>query len=108
MERLIKEHPKKTLIAIKLAPVLPAPGLMVIGAIKMPVGRYTWMTFLVTLPKAVLFMLLGYYFGRAYDNVSRYIQNGWYLIIFGLILTVVAFYVYKKITAKISLRLEAI
>jgi membrane protein DedA with SNARE-associated domain len=108
MERLIEEHPTKTLVAIKLAPVLPAPGLMMIGATKMPFGRYTWMTLAVTLPKTILFMLLGYYFGRTYDSVSHYLQNGEYFIIIALVVVVIVFYLYKKISARLSLRLETI
>jgi membrane protein DedA with SNARE-associated domain len=108
MERLIKEHPKKTLIAIKLAPVLPAPGLMMIGATKMPFWRYTWMTLVVTLPKTILFMLLGYYFGRAYDRISATLQNGEYFIIIALVVIVATFYAYKKISATLSVRLETI
>lgn len=108
MERLIKEHPKKTLAAIKLAPMLPAPGLMMIGAVKMPFSRYSWMTFLVALPKTILFMLLGFYFGRAYDALSATLQNGEYFILIALVLIVGAFYAYKKLSASLSVRLETI
>lgn len=106
MERLIRNHPKKTLAAIKLAPILPAPGLMMVGATKMPFGRYAWMTLLVTLPKTVLFILLGYYFGTMYNTLARYFQNGEYFLLCALVITVIAWYAYKKLTAKISMRLE--
>jgi len=102
MERLIKNHPKKTLTAIKLAPLLPAPGLMMIGASRMSVRRYTWLTFLVALPKALLFVALGYYFGAAYDRFAAVFQNGEYFILAAVVLTVVAFYGYKKLSATIS------
>jgi len=108
MERLIKNHPKKTLTAIKLAPLLPAPGLMMIGASRMSVRRYTWLTFLVALPKALLFVALGYYFGAAYDRFAAIFQNGEYFILAAVVLTVVAFYGYKKLSATISTRLESI
>jgi len=108
MERLIKKHPKKTLTAIKLAPILPAPGLMMIGATRMPVVRYAWMTFLVALPKTLLFMILGYFFGSAYDHWSTALQNGQYIVLIAVGLTVVAFYAFKKISASVSMRLEKI
>lgn len=108
MERLIKTHPKKTLTAIKLAPLLPAPGLMMIGASKMPMRRYTWLTFLVALPKSLLFLALGYYFGAAYDRFSTVFQNGEYILLIGIVAIVVIFYGYKKVSAVISTRLEAI
>jgi len=102
MERLIREHPKKTLTAIKLAPLLPAPGLMMIGAVRMPVRRYTWLTLLVALPKTLLFVTLGYYFGAAYDRFSAVFQNGEYFLLAGIVLAVLAFYGYQKLSAVIS------
>lgn len=108
MERLLKEHPKKTLAAIKLAPLLPAPGLMMIGAVQMPIAEYSWMTILVTIPKTLIFMILGYYFGAAYDRFATVFQNGEYFILIALGVTVVAFYGYKKLSAALSTRLETI
>lgn len=108
MERLIKTHPKKTIAAIKLAPMLPAPGLMMIGAIRMRFKDYTLMTLLVALPKTILFMLLGYYFGETYDTIAHYLQNGQSFILIAIVATIIAYYVYKKIAAKVSVQLEAI
>lgn len=108
MERLIKTHPKKTLAAIKLAPLLPAPGLMMIGATKMPLKRYTWLTFVVALPKTLLFFALGYYFGAAYDRFSTIFQNGEYFILAAIIVTVIVFYGYKQLSARLSTKLETI
>lgn len=108
MEWLIKTHPKKTLAAIKLAPLLPAPGLMMIGASRMPVSRYTWLTLIVALPKTLLFMILGYYFGTAYDRFSSIFEHGAYFMLIAVIAIILVFYGYKKLSAVISLRLEAI
>jgi membrane protein DedA with SNARE-associated domain len=88
--------------------MLPAPGLMMIGAVRMPVARYTWMTLLVALPKTLLFMIMGYYFGNAYDRFSSLLENSQYIILIAVGLTVIAFYGYKKISSMISTRLETI
>ena len=74
----------------------------------MPLKRYAWMTFLVALPKTILFMLLGYYFGAAYDRFASVFQNGEYFILAAVALTVVVFYAYKKCSAVVSTRLETI
>lgn len=108
MERLIKKHPKKTLAAIKLAPLLPAPGLMMIGATRMSAKQYSWLTLLVTLPKTLIFMALGYYFGGVYNRFSTAFQNGEYFILAAVAITVLVFYGYKKLSATISTRLETI
>ncbi len=108
MERLIKKHPKKTVTAIKLTPLLATPGLMMIGATRMPVVRYSTLAFFVALPKVILFIFLGYYFGHAYDRFSQIFENSEYVILFAVAFTVIAFYAYKKIAAAIANRLEAI
>jgi membrane-associated protein len=108
LEHLIHTHPKKTMVAVKLAPMLPVPGLMMIGATRMSFKRFSTMAFVITLPKVLIFMALGYYFGRAYDSISHYIENGQYFIVIALVVIVAAFYIYKKVTARISLQLEAI
>lgn len=108
MEDLIKTHPKKTIAAIKLAPMIPAPGLMMIGAIRMSFKNYAIMTLLVTLPKTIIFVLIGYYFGAAYDSFARYLQNGEYFVIAAIIITIAAYYLYKKLSERISLRLEKV
>jgi membrane-associated protein len=108
LERLIRKHPKKTVTAIKLAPLLATPGLMMIGATRMPVVRYSAMAFLVALPKVALFSFLGFYFGHAYDRFSQIFESGEYFILIAIALTVVAFYAYKKISTAVANRLETI
>jgi membrane protein DedA with SNARE-associated domain len=108
LESLIKTHPKKTLVAIKLAPLLPAPGLMMVGATRMSFDEFSGTAFVITLPKAIFFMALGFYFGRAYDRIAATLQNGEYFIVVALIAVVAAFYLYKMFAARLSTRLETI
>lgn len=108
LERLIKMHPKKTMVAIKLSPFLPTPGLMMMGAVRMSLEQFSEMAIAVTLPKAIIFTALGYYFGRAYDAIARYIQNGEYFIVIGIVVLIIVYYLYKKAGSAISVRLEKI
>lgn len=108
MERLIKTHPKKTVTAIKLTPLLATPGLMLIGATRMPIGEYAGMVLSVALPKIVLFVILGFYFGHAYDSFSGIFERGEYFIPIAVAATAIAFYGYKKASAALANRLETI
>jgi membrane-associated protein len=108
LEHMIKTHPKKTMVAIKLAPLLPTPGLMMVGATRMSLRQYATMAFVITLPKAILFMSLGYFFGQAYDSISHYVENGEYFILIAIVIVVGVYYAYKNLAARISMRLEAI
>lgn len=108
LEKLVKSHPAKTLTAIKLAPILPIPGLMTVGSMHMSVKKFTLINFVIALIRAAIFMTLGYYFGQFYDSFSRYVKNAEYVLIAAAIAAVVIFYAYKKITEKISKKLEKI
>jgi membrane protein DedA with SNARE-associated domain len=53
-------------------------------------------------------MTIGYYFGQFYDSLSRYIKNAEYVLLVGVIAALGIFYAYKKVTEKISKKLEKI
>ena len=106
MERLMRDHAVKTLIALKLTPVLPTPGLMIVGATKMDLKKFTLISILITLPKSVVFMLMGYYFGKSYDKLSRYVAGGTYIILGGIVLIVLLNYLWVKFSARIGRMLE--
>ncbi len=106
MERLMRDHATKTLIALKLTPVLPTPGLMIVGATKMNLKKFTFISLLITLPKSIVFMLIGYYFGQSYDKLSGYVTHGSYAILAGIALVVLANYLWLKFAARIGRKLE--
>ncbi|OGN28152.1 MAG: hypothetical protein A3A33_02245 [Candidatus Yanofskybacteria bacterium RIFCSPLOWO2_01_FULL_49_25] len=106
IERLLNKHAVKTLIALKLTPILPTPGLMIVGATRMPLSRYASISLLITLPKSLLFMIIGYYFGRSYDTIARYLHGGEYAILALIIVLILAYYAHKIIVTKFSQRIE--
>ncbi len=108
LEKLFHAHPAKTLTAIKLAPILPVPGLMIVGSMHMSVKKFTLINFVIALIRAAIFMTIGYYFGQFYDSFARYIKNTEYVLLAGAIVAFGIFYAYKKITEKISKKLEKI
>ena len=107
LERLLHTHPTKTLLFIKLAPVLPTPGLMIVGTMKMPLWKYLSLSALITLPKVLLFMALGYYFGTAYDTIAHYAEAGDYFIIVAIAIIVAVYWAYQKESSALSMRLQA-
>ena len=108
MEKLVRDHPAKTLTAIKLAPILPVPGLMIVGSMHMSVKKFTLINFIIALIRAVVFIAIGYYFGQFYDSLARYLKNAEYILLIGTIAIFAIFYAYKKIAEKISKKLEKI
>lgn len=106
LEKLLRTHPTKTLLFIKLAPVLPTPGLMIVGFVKMPLPKYITLSSLIIVPKVALFAIVGYYFGSAYDSIARYAQAGEYFIILAVAIVFGLWWIYQKGSAAISSRMQ--
>lgn len=56
---------------------LNAAGAVVLyyaGAIRMPFGRYLFINAASSVPKVVLFEVVGYFFGQSYLQISRYLN----------------------------------
>ena len=107
IDKLLNNHPVKTLLALKLNPITPAPGLMLVGSTKMPLRKFIATSLSITLPKSIFFIAMGYYFGNLYDLIAYYGNYG-FAVIFIIILAVVAFRVYKKISCRIADKIEKI
>lgn len=104
--KTVHTHFAKTMIIIKISPLIPVPGLIAIGASRAPLRKFIGMSLLVTVPKALLFALLGFYSGKAYTYLDSTITSGTYAA-GGLILIIVVIYlIYKKITSNISKKTE--
>jgi len=106
MEQLLQTHAVKTLLALKLTPILPTPGLMLVGATKMDLRKFTIISLLITLPKSLAFMLIGYFFGQQYDKLSRYVTNGTYLIVAAIALIFLINYLWGKFSARVGSKIE--
>ncbi|HTP57128.1 MAG TPA: VTT domain-containing protein [Candidatus Paceibacterota bacterium] len=103
--RLVDQHAGKTMLVLKLTPFIPTPGLMLIGATRMKLSKFTFISASITLPKTVIFMAAGFYFGVAYQTFSKtfgYISMG----IIGVILLVVLYQSYQGLSNRIAARIE--
>lgn len=106
LKHLFEKHPGKILLAIKLSPFLPVPGIITIGSTHLPFKKFILIDALIILPKTLIFVLLGYFFGHAYDRIYKYLNNGAYAFLIILVIASLVYYAYKKFTAKISKNLE--
>jgi membrane protein DedA with SNARE-associated domain len=107
MEEHIKVHGGKTVAVLKYTPILATPGLMLVGAVKMKWWKYMWFVFIVTLQKTLTFMALGYFFGRVYD-IGKYIKYGAILPFFLIVVYFIFAFIYKRISKKITDKIEKI
>jgi len=71
-ENYFKNHGGKTLLFGKIQ-AWGALILIAAGIGKMHYWRFILFCMLGTIPKSLLFILIGYYFGHAYDLINRYL-----------------------------------
>lgn len=105
LERLLHRHAGKTLVMVKLSPVIPVPGLIMIGSARIPLKKFIRIALLITLPKSLLFAFVGFSAGRAYERLSGIITSTQNLLAATtlLIFAIYLFYVvYKKTTTRIA------
>ena len=97
VEKLLAKYPVRSLFIIKMVPLLATPGLIVVGLTKMDLKKYITWSLVITIPSSVLYLMLGYYFGAAYDHIVKYLHAG--------VLVLIAFAVVVFIVIKLQNRL---
>jgi len=101
LEKLLGNHPWKTLLIIKYSPFIPFPGFVITGAAKLPFRRFFYILLVLSLLKAVFFTAVGYFFGQVYNKLSEYFYYGQYFIVAAVILFIGANYLLVWISKKI-------
>lgn len=101
LEHLLHRHVGKALIIIKLSPVIPVPGLIMVGLARVPLEKFIRTILLITLPRSVLFALIGLYAGRTYERLSGIITSTQNLLAVITLIIFIAYIGYKKITTRI-------
>jgi len=102
LEKLVRQHSWKTLLVIKYSPVIPVPGFVIVGAAKLNFKKFFYILFALSLPKAIFFTVIGYFFGRAYDQLARYFYYGQYFIILIVIIFIIINYLLARLSKRIS------
>ncbi|MDR3559503.1 MAG: VTT domain-containing protein [Candidatus Pacebacteria bacterium] len=106
IEATLNNHPVRTLLALKMTPVLPTPGLMMVGATRMRLKKFITICIAFIIPKSIFFIVVGYYFGAAYELILKRFERGG--IILGLVAVVIIFiyYAFGKFSARLGERVE--
>jgi len=100
-EKLIEKHAGKSLIAIKLIPLLATPGLIAAGIARMDVKKFALWSIAITVPSSALYLVLGYYFGAVYGPIDHYLHIGGYLIAGAIVVVVFVIYLQRKYSRRL-------
>ena len=106
MADLLHRHAWKTLLALKLTPVIPTTGLMLVGVTRMPLKKYITICAVIILPKTIAFEVIGYFFGTQYNILEHYVNNISYLILAVIVLVVLFRYVWEKYSTRLAKKIE--
>ena len=105
-ERLARRHTVKSLVAIKMIPFIATPGLLVIGASKMDIRKYIFWSLIITIPSSLFYLLIGYYFGAAYNTIDHYLHLGYYLLAATIIIVLLVLYFQRKFAENFARKLS--
>ena len=95
LESHFDKHTVKTLVFGKWTQALGSVVLVSAGVAKIPFKKFVIFNFLPTLPKSLVFVLIGYFFGYAYVQINHYINYG--SIALGVIVFVFLFFYFEGI-----------
>lgn len=105
LKQLLEQHPLKILAAIKISPLAPIPGLIITGSSHLSPRKFAATVLTIIIPKTVLFMVIGYFFGNIYEKASAYL-NGIYTVIVILIVIIGIYYLYRALAVRLATKLE--
>lgn len=105
LDQLLHAHIGKAILFIKMTPFLATPGLMLAGAAKVPLRRYALYSGIITVPRALFFVLTGYSLAAASSRLAEYLHYGKYAAFTGIVLVVFLPPLYRKLSGLISKKL---
>lgn len=97
LEKGFKNHAKKTIVMVKLTPILPIPGLILSGFTKVSFKTFIWTIILFNFISSIVFISIGFYGGVAIGSIFRYFKLGSYAILFLIPLAAFIYWMSKKL-----------
>jgi len=93
----LAKHSGKSIIVFKLTPLLAGPGLIIVGASRVPFKKYLLFTALTIFPITLFFSIGGYYLGIAFNSVAKYAGYASSTVVVIILLVIVLPYLFRII-----------
>ncbi len=104
VELRLQKSPGKALTIIKIIPPLPTPGLILAGVINMDIKIFLWYSFIISFFYSLVFTLVGFYAGFAFNSIfSNYTHYMTVIIITLFVITILfwlCYYFFQKAISK--------
>jgi len=105
IEEGLKQHFGKTMVVLKLTPIVATLGFMSIGYLRISYRKFISWCSIVTVPKVLIFFSFGYFFGHLY-NFDQYLQ---YISIFlpaSVVVIILLYFGYNKLAELLVKKIE--
>jgi len=102
LEKQFEKYSGKTILFGKWTHFVGLAILIVAGMAKMPFRKFIWLNFVSSLPKSLAFIIIGYYFGQAYQQIDKYFGYATLSMFFVIILLVAIYFFVKKFKSNIT------
>lgn len=97
LEDHFEKHQFKTLIIGKITHAVGAIVLVAAGMAKVPYKKFILFNLLATIPKSLILILVGFYFGHAYKKLDRILDYSAFVIFFAVVLFILVYFLTKKL-----------
>lgn len=106
VEKILHNHMFKTVVLIKISPMIGPFGLIIIGASRASFKKFIISALIVSIPKTVIYVLIGYFSAETYLKLSKFFAQGQYVFWGAIVCLAVCYFVYMKIMKLITSKLE--
>jgi len=100
LEEHFKNHPGKTLLFGKISHFFGGPVLIAAGMARMPLSEFLWFNVLGTIPKSLILLFVGFYFGQAYVKLDKFFTFAGWAAATLIVLCAIAYFVISKVSKK--------
>lgn len=97
-----KNHTRKTIFLGKLAHGIGSAILVAAGMAKISFREFLFYNFISTIPKSLILLLAGFYFGEAYGRIERYFDYSAIIMVATSISFMAIYYFVKVIAGRFS------
>lgn len=106
VEKILRNHMFKTVVLIKISPMIGPFGLIIIGAAKASFKKFIISALIVSVPKTASYVLIGYFSAETYLKLSKLFAQGQYVFLGAVVFLALCYFVYMKTMKLIAKKLE--
>lgn len=101
LEKRFNENSGKAMLIGKAAHGFGGAFIFIAGVARMPYGKFLFYNAIASIPKSLILLLAGYFFGESYLKIGKYLDYYSYTILaLGIIILISYIFITKKIKKK--------